>query len=205
MRLVSQVIVSTDRDKTIAALEALRTDEFITKVIKDDALLVDDAKLIIEKAYLATSVKNIIIVAAKAFPPLIQNKLLKIIEEPPKNVEFIIIVPTKAIILPTIRSRLPIITLREERTEEELGLDLVRMNLATVYEFIQANKRIDNSAAKELVQRIGKAAILTGAYDLDEKSLELLSDSYKALDVGSSPQFVLTTLLFKLLARKRKG
>lgn len=204
MRLTSGVIISGERDSTIAALEALRTDELITKIVKDEALLVEDAKLIIEKATLATSVKNIIIVAAKQFPHLIQNKLLKIIEEPPKNVEIIIIVPSKAIILPTIRSRMPITTLKETQNDEDIGLDIARLTLTTVYEFLQTHKRIDQPKAKTLTQQIAKLAILSGEYNLDEKTLNLLGDSYKALDVGSPPNFILTTLLLKLLAKKKR-
>jgi len=204
MRLTSGVIISGERDRTIAALEALRTDELITKIVKDEALLVEDARLIIEKATLATSVKNIIIVAAKQFPHLIQNKLLKIIEEPPKNVEIIIIVPSKAIILPTIRSRMPITTLKETQNDEDIGLDIARLTLTTVYEFLQTHKRIDQPKAKTLTQQIAKLAILSGEYNLDEKTLNLLGDSYKALDVGSPPNFILTTLLLKLLAKKKR-
>jgi len=204
MRLTSGVIISGERDSTIAALEALRTDELITKIVKDEALLVEDARLIIEKATLATSVKNIIIVAAKQFPHLIQNKLLKIIEEPPKNVEIIIIVPSKAIILPTIRSRMPITTLKETQNDEDIGLDIARLTLTTVYEFLQTHKRIDQPKAKTLTQQIAKLAILSGEYNLDEKTLNLLGDSYKALDVGSPPNFILTTLLLKLLAKKKR-
>jgi DNA polymerase-3 subunit delta' len=41
-------------------------------------------------------------------------------------------------------------------------------------------------------------------YNLDEKTLSLFSDCYVALDMGSPPQFVLNTLLLKLLARKKR-
>jgi DNA polymerase-3 subunit delta' len=44
----------------------------------------------------------------------------------------------------------------------------------------------------------------SGRYDLDEKTLQLFSNAFIALDVGSPPQFVLITLLLKLLAKKRK-
>ena len=57
---------------------------------------------------------------------------------------------------------------------------------------------------KQLVERISEEAIRSGNYDLDEKTLTLFSNAFLALDVGSPPQFVLTTLLLKLLARKKK-
>ncbi len=202
--LSSQVIIAGDIEGTISKLEALRTTERFVKIMKEDAFLVEDAKLAIEKAYMASEETTIIILAAKSFSPIVQNKLLKVIEEPPKNKEFIIISPSKSTILATIKSRLPIIVLSEEKEEEDLGLDLKQLSLATVYEFIQAHKRTDAKVMKQLVERISKEVIASQNYDLDEKTLTLFSNAFVALDVGSPPQFVLNTLLLKLLARKKR-
>ena len=49
-----------------------------------------------------------------------------------------------------------------------------------------------------------KRHVQLGMYDLDEKTLTLFSNAYKALDVGSPAQFVLNTVLLKLLARKKR-
>jgi DNA polymerase-3 subunit delta' len=204
MRLVSQVIISSDIDDTVIQLEGLQQNERFVKIIKEDTFLVEDAKLAIEKAYMASEETTVIIIAAKTFSPIVQNKLLKVIEEPPAKKEFILITPSKATILDTIRSRLPIMVLSQEKEEERLDLDLSQLSLATVYDFVQTHKRTDAKAMKELVERISKAAIHSQAYNLDEKTLTLFSNTYIALDVGSPPQFVLNTLLLKLLARKKR-
>ena len=204
MRLVSQVIISSDIDDTVIQLEGLQQNERFVKIIKEDNFLVEDAKLVIEKAYMASEETTIIILAAKTFSPIVQNKLLKVIEEPPPKKEFILITPSKATILDTIRSRLPIMVLSQEKEEKKLELDLSQLSLASVYEFVQTHKRTDAKAMKELVEAISKAAIQSQAYNLDEKTLALFSNTYLALDVGSPPQFVLNTLLLKLLARKKR-
>ncbi len=204
MRLVSQVIISSDIDDTVIQLEELQQNERFVKIIKEDNFLVEDAKLVIEKAYMASEETTIIILAAKTFSPVVQNKLLKVIEEPPPKKEFILITPSKATILDTIRSRLPIMVLSQEKEEEKLDLDLSQLSLATVYDFVQTHKRTDAKAMKELVERISKSAIHSQAYHLDEKTLTLFSNTYIALDVGSPPPFVLNTLLLKLLARKKR-
>jgi len=204
MRLTSQVIITSHPEETIAELEALRTDELIVKIIKEDRFLIDDAKLAIEKAYIASEVRSIIILAAPEFPDLIQNKLLKVIEEPPSGVEFILITHSKATILPTIRSRMPIYILKETREDELFELDMQQLDLASVYAFIQKHKRTDSTKAKALVEKISTKAMNSQRYNLDEKTLQLFYNAYKALDVGSSPQFVLMTLLLKLLARKKR-
>ena len=203
MRLYSQVIISSQMDKTIAQLEALRTDERIIKIIKEERFLVEDTKLAIEKAYMASKVSTVIILGAQEFPPIIQNRLLKVIEEPPTGVEFILITPSKATILPTIRSRMPITILKESKEKEECELDMRQLDLASVYDFIQKNKRMDITQAKTVVEQISLGAINSDCFKLDEKTLQLFANAYKALDVGSSTQFVLTALLLKLLAKRK--
>jgi len=204
MRLTSQVIITANIDDTISKLEALQENERFVKIVKEDTFLVEDAKLAIEKAYMASEEVTVIILAAKTFSPVVQNKLLKVIEEPPKNKEFIILAQSKSTILDTIRSRLPISVLSEVKEEEMLGLDLSQLSLGAVYEFIQAHKRTDAKVMKGLVERISKEAMRSGSYDLDERTLTLFSNAFTALDVGSPPQFVLNTLLLKLLARKKR-
>jgi DNA polymerase-3 subunit delta' len=230
MRLTSQVIVTTQIENAILELEGLRSSEYIVEIISPSISLnfetdkennvreymvqritteketfsVADAKLAIEKAYIASDETTVIVLAAKSFSTTVQNKLLKVIEEPPENKEFILIVESKSTILPTIKSRLPIIVLSEVKEEKSLGLNMMQLSLATVYEFIQEHKRTDAKNMKYLVERISKEAISSKNYDLDEKTLTLFSNAVVALDVGSPPQFVLNTLLLKLLARKNR-
>ena len=204
MRLISQVIISSDIDDTVKKLEALQENERFVHIIKEDTFLVEDAKLAIEKAYMASEETTVIILGAKTFSPVVQNKLLKVIEEPPPKKEFILITPSKATILDTIRSRLPISVISQDKEEEVLDLDIKQLSLATVYDFVQTHKRTDAKAMKLIIESIGKEAIRSQKYDLDEKTLSLFSNAYIALDMGSPPQFILNTLLLKLLARKKR-
>jgi len=205
MKLISQVIITSKIEETISTLEAQRIDERIVKILEDEkAFSVDDAKEVIAKAYMASEETTVIILSAKVFSPIVQNKLLKIIEEPPKNKEFILITQSKSTILDTIRSRLPITILSETREEEPLELELSTLSLASVYTFIQLHKRTNAKDMSVIVERIAKEAMVSGEYNLDEKTLTLFSECFVALDMGSPPQFVLNTLLLKLLARKKR-
>ena len=228
MRLTSQVVVTTQIGKTIESLEQLRSNETIVEIItpaslkdgiQEDVLIqpfvhryvtqkvsfsVLDAKLAIEKAYMASNEPTVILLADKAFSPLVQNKLLKIIEEPPQNKIFILVTESKSTVLDTIKSRLPITMLDEKNDEEALGLAVGQLSLSSVYDFVQEHKRTDAKAMTLLVERIVKEAIASQKYNLDEKTLTLFSNSYMALDMGSPPQFVLNALLLKLLARKKR-
>ena len=205
MTLTSQVIISSDIDNTIALLEAHKTDERIVKILEEEkAFSIKDAGQVIEKAYMASEETTVIILAAKIFSPIVQNKLLKIIEEPPAKKEFILITPSKSTILATIRSRLPITILSENKEEEALDLDMRQLSLSSVYEFIQTHKRTNAKEMTGIIGRISKEAINSQSYNLDEKTLSLFSDCFVALDIGSPPQFVLNALLLKLLARKKR-
>jgi DNA polymerase-3 subunit delta' len=204
LELTSQVLITSQIEETIKALEAIQSDERIVKIVKEDNFLVEDAALAIEKAYLASEETTVIILAAKLFSPVVQNKLLKVIEEPPPNKAFILITPSKATILATIRSRLPIHVLSDTASHEALGLDVSQLSLETVYPFVQEHKRTAANEMKKIVEGISKEAMRSEKFTLGEKTLNLFSNAYMALDMGSPPSFVLNTLLLKLLAKKKR-
>ena len=205
MNLNSQVIITSSIDETLLMLEGLQSNERIVKIIEEDkAFSVDDAKLAIQKAYMASEETTVIILGAKIFSPVVQNKLLKVIEEPPKNKEFILLTNSKSTVLDTIKSRLPITVLSKTQVLDDLGLEVKALSLGSVYEFVQTHKRTNAKEMSILVERIAKEAIGSQSFDLDEKTLSLFSECYVALDMGSPPQFVLNALLLKLLARKKR-
>ena len=226
MTLTSQVIISAQIEKTLLELEGLRRTEKLIEIMPDKLIetsedtvrdsnihrivgvkpsfTLADAKIVVEKAYMASEEITVIILVAKTFSTDVQNKLLKILEEPPKNKEFIILTESKSAILPTVKSRMPVIILHNEKAFEDLGLDLKQLSLQSVYDFSQKHKRTDSKTMTVIVERLSKEAMLSDSYNLDAKTLTLFSNAFKALDMGSPASFVLNTLLLKLLARKKR-
>ena len=205
MHLGSQVIITTRFDETIAQLQDLATGQERFEVIRPEegkTFSVKDARLAIEKAWLSSYEHLIVILVADQFSEVVQNKLLKAIEEPPPNTDFILLLSSRATLLPTIRSRLPITVLDEAETQETLGLEMARLDVRGVYGFVQEHKRIDAAQAAKLLEQITTEAIQSGQYRLDARTLDHLRDSRIALDKGSPPSFVLTGALLKLLAKK---
>lgn len=208
--LNSGVIITKKPDEVLASLEALRTNEVFTIIKNEDEkgvtkeFLVENAKKTIAKAYVASDELNYIILIAPSFSDIVQNRLLKILEEPPKNKAFIIITKSKSAILDTIKSRMPITVLHEASSDEVFSLDIENLNLAKVYEFVQENKRVSSVECQKIVEKISTIAMKSGKYNLDETTLKLFSDSVKALDMGSPTSFILNTVLLKLLARKKR-
>ena len=210
LSLSSGVIITKQPDEVLERLQQLRTHEIFTIIKNEDEkgitkeFLVDNAKQTIAKAYVASDVLNYIILISPSFSEIVQNRLLKILEEPPKNKAFIIITESKSAILDTIKSRMPITILQEDKLEDNLNLDIDNLNLAKVYEFVQENKRISSVECQKLVETISTLAMKSGRYNLDEATLKVFSNSIKALDMGSPTSFILNTVLLKLLARKRR-
>jgi len=209
MRLASGVIITHQSENVLRELEALRTTETFTIIRSRDnkeqpkEFLVEHAQEAIDKAYIASESLDYIILVAPRFSDIAQNRLLKIIEEPPRNKAFIIITASKSSLLPTIQSRLSVTVLNDAISEERFGLDIENLNLAKVYEFIQKNSRISAVECKALVEKISLSSMKSGKYNLDDSTLKVFSDSIKALEVGSPTTFILTTLLLKLLAKKK--
>jgi DNA polymerase-3 subunit delta' len=207
MALHSKIIIASD---IAAALEALRnevqTERYIeiTRIGEKESFKVEDAKLAVEKAYIADEAIKIIVLAADQFSVVVQNKLLKILEEPPPKTEFILVTTSKASLLPTVRSRLPLELFGEAEQDEALELNIETLTLKDVYTFLQEHKRDDAQTMRKTVELLAKAAIRSSHYEKDEATLQLFERAVIALDSGSPPPFVLNAVLLKMLAKKKR-
>jgi len=210
MNLASGIFITQNAEKVLNALEVQRSSELFTVIRSEDEkgkpkeFLVEHAQETIAKAYVASENLHYIILIAPKFSDVAQNRLLKILEEPPKNKAFILITESKSALLQTIQSRLPVTVVHDNMAEETFVLDLENLNLAKVYAFIQENSRISTAECRVLVEKIALHAMKSGRYNVDESTLKVFSNTVHALDVGSPVTFVLNTLLLKLLAKKIK-
>jgi len=210
MQLASGIFVTHQSEETLAELESLRKNELFTIIRSEDdkgkakEFLVEHAQEAIAKAYIASETLNYIILIAPKFSDIAQNRLLKIIEEPPKNKHFILITESKSALLPTIQSRLPINVLHDVGEEDKLTLDIANLNLQIVYDFTQQHKSLSSTECRVLIEKISLEVMKSGKYEIDASLLNLFSKTIEALDVGSPTSFVLNTLLLKLLVKKKR-
>ncbi len=170
--------------------------------IDAEEFLIEHAKEAIQKATLSSQKDRIIILSAHRFTQIAQNKLLKIIEEPPGKTHFILITSSKSALLPTIRSRLVIENRFGPKGHCETVPDLKNFDLAALYTLLKENRRSDSKHMAKLVENLAKEAIRSGRYRIDDALLESFSQSIRLLDMGSPPSFVLTRVGLKLLKRK---
>ncbi|OCL86950.1 DNA polymerase III subunit delta' [Aliarcobacter thereius] len=177
-----------------------------TRVIKNSEkseFQIIDAQNALKEAYIATNETKYIFLCGSTFRIEAQNSLLKILEEPPLNIVFILLVESKSSILPTIHSRLLYKNLKTTHIENNLDLNIKHLDLKTLYNFIKENQRISKEDAIKLVSKI----LLKANEDkvsLEKKELDNFNKSISLLELNSRPINVLTHLLLSILEKDQK-
>lgn len=110
-----------------------------------------------------------------------QNSLLKTIEEPPKNVAFLIVVKSSGGILPTILSRVQIVRSAEEKYIETKN---TFSEMSKTEQLSEVNKIKDRDQAKEFLESIIENG--NGSLNAREKASETLLKIKKNGNVGLS-------------------
>nr|MBP3724813.1 DNA polymerase III subunit delta' [Campylobacter sp.] len=203
----SKIIISND-------FEAIKTEFLCDKdpnylrFFEFENALVENAREIINEAYIAESKEKTIIVHAKKFGLEWQNALLKILEEPPRNIVFVIVSPEKNLLIPTIRSRLIMENRTKKPNMKPLNLDLTRLDLKTAYNFIdeQINLEKEDKLNKNELLILLKN-IVCKALDLGIKfkseDLEYFAKLYKLAELNAKVPQILTPLLLLIIKRQK--
>ena len=176
-----------------------------TRIIKNeekDEFQIAQATQAIKEAYIASNDKKYIFLCGSTFRKEAQNSLLKVLEEPPRNVIFIIITNSKTSILPTIYSRIPYKNLRKSVLKTESSLNLEKLDLKDIYNFLKDNQKISKQEAKEVVESI-LLKVNSQKIKLSQKELDFFSKAIKLLELNSRPINVLTTLLLSISNQKK--
>jgi DNA polymerase III subunit delta' len=177
-----------------------------TRIIKNeekDEFQITQANLAIKESYIASNDIKYIFLCGATFRKEAQNSLLKVLEEPPRNVVFIIITNSKTSMLPTIYSRLPYKYLKKSLLKNESLLNINKLDLKDIYNFLKENQKISKNEAKDIVESI-LLKVNNQKIKLSHRELDFFSKSIKLLELNSRPINVLTTLLLFLANQKNK-
>ena len=201
MQVRSHIFITSDIEE---ALERFKEELKPFRVVSflEDNFKIEQAKLVTAEAYISETQTKYIVLAAKEFTSVAQNSLLKLLEEPPSNIEFIIISPTKSNLLPTVRSRLPIVQSEKEASLHELELNLAKLDYQQVFAFLKENARISKNEAKALVEALFYRATVVDKLILSENQLDIFDKAYRLLDLNARAQSVLAMLVMSF-ARER--
>lgn len=190
----SHILISSDIEHEVEKLkESLKPNRVVEFV--QEKFLIEHAKAVVAEAYISESQTKYIILAALEFNSVSQNSLLKVLEEPPRNIEFIIISPTKSNLLPTVRSRLPIRKGQTSHKANECELNLAKLDYNAVFSFLKTNARITKNEAKAIVEALYHRATVTDMLILSQKQLDNFDKAYRLLELNSRPQSILALIL----------
>lgn len=126
-----------------------------TRLFCANELDIDTARSIIDESYIASEGTKTILIAALTFNIYAQNALLKVLEEPPRGVVFILYAKMKFLLLPTIRSRLLILNHTHFQKLPPFALDIASLNLESIYRFLKDRENdFNNPALKTEIQSL---------------------------------------------------
>ncbi|QKF59413.1 DNA polymerase III subunit delta' [Aliarcobacter lanthieri] len=175
-----------------------------TRVIKNeekDEFQIAQANQAIKEAYISSNDTKYLFLCGATFRIEAQNALLKILEEPPQNVVFIILVSSKNSLLPTIYSRLPYKNLKKSIVKDDINLDIQKIDLKDIYSFIKNNQRVTKDEAINIVESI-LLKINKENIKLNKQELDIFFKSIRLLELNSKPSNILTYLLLSILERE---
>lgn len=177
-----------------------------TRVIKNeekDEFQIEQANKTLKEAYIASNETKYLFLCGATFRVEAQNALLKILEEPPKNIVFILLVSSKNSLLPTIYSRLPYKNFKKVVEKDDIELNIKKLDLKDIYTFIKNNQKITKDEAINIVETILIKSNKENV-KLNQKELDIFFKSIKLLELNSKPTTVLTYLLLSILEKEAK-
>lgn len=195
------ILISTEIEAEFQRLEAELKPHRVVGFIREK-FLIEDAKAVIAEAYISESKTKYIVIGSSEFNAISQNSLLKVLEEPPRNIEFIIISPTKSNLLTTIRSRLPILKGESSHEVMQVDLNLSRIDYAQLFSFLKEHARIKRNDAKLLLEALYYRATVVDMLILSSSMLENFDKAYRLLELNSRPQSVLAMILMGFVGEK---
>lgn len=162
-----QVLARTHPDVT-----ALRTDKVI--------ITIAEARALVERSYFAPSAGRYRVIVVEDADRMVErtsNVLLKALEEPPEKTIWVLCAPSEADLLPTIRSRVRSLRLREPEVDDVARLITLRTGV---------DEATAEQAARHAQRHIGMALRLATDADARRRREESLRAVLRVRGVGTA-------------------
>ena len=198
----SKIVITSDFEALKEEILGLYGVNSVRFFFAEDFLL-ENAKEVAAEAYIAESEPKLLVLGAKNFRVEAQNSLLKIIEEPPKNIFFIIAAPSKNMLLPTVRSRLVTENRLIKKQREKTGLNYKRLELKEICAFIDEKSALERSEKlvkndlKELIAAIALEATAQGV-KFSAEELEYFFKAVRLAELNTKTHALLTPILLMI-------
>jgi DNA polymerase III subunit delta' len=198
--ILGQIIISEKvEEESQLVLQKLQAKRALC--FYEDDYLIEHVKPIVKEAYIAESSLKYIILASQSYRVEVQNALLKLIEEPPKHIRFIIIAPSKSILLPTILSRMPLWRSKARKENElEIPFSFARFDLIQHYEFVKGKERL---AKREAIAYVEMMLVQASKElpKLTEAQLKAFENAIALLHLNTKANIVFSHLLLLFLPK----
>ncbi|WP_120861064.1 DNA polymerase III subunit delta' [Helicobacter pylori] len=182
--------------------EIIEKDKKVIKTFNKD-FKIEHAKEVLSKANLKHSELNAFLIAAPSYGVEAQNALLKILEEPPNNVCFIMFAKSPNHVLATIKSRL----IKEDKRQKIplKPLDLSRLDLKDIYAFLKNLDKENFDSRENQRERIESLleSVNRHKIPLNEQELQAFDLAIKANSSYYKLSYNLLPLLLSLLSKKK--
>ena len=200
---ISQIIICNEFDEIIDELKSQISAEFLRIIEpKKDDFLLEDAKRAVEEAYIASDKTKTIVLKASKYRLEAQNSLLKILEEQPPNIVFILLAKSKSAFLATIKSRMHLTNLKQNG-RFTCEIDLSNLTDNYILEQIEQYSKKSKTEIKQMFYGVWQEIIKnnikpnTIEQDMFNNSLLLLELNTKPISVLSDFFLTLQSLLKK--------
>lgn len=197
----SSIIVTNDFDQAKKDMLAGYKNNFI-RYFEEDSFLIEHSKNVIKEAYIKENQTKYIVLIAKNYNQYAQNALLKIIEEPPSNIVFLIFVQNISSLLPTVQSRMIVQTMLYKTQKVDIGIDIGSLDLQTIYEYVKTNKYMKPNDLKLIIETIFQKAIKNGIV-FDEQDLKSFDKLFQLATLYGNPFNILLKVLMMIYNKKK--
>ncbi|ARR00739.1 DNA polymerase III subunit delta' [Campylobacter porcelli] len=205
MSLSSKIIISDNFESIKAEYSQLLKPEYL-KIFEYENLLMEGAREIISQAYIAENQPKVLLIMANKYGIDPQNALLKILEEPPRNIIFVLVAPAKNIFLPTVCSRLGIENRVKLAKSEPTGINFSNLNLAYINDYVATQVALEKSdkLSKTQLLNLLKSIIIDAVKNGVKFSHEdyiYFNKLYRITDLNAKAQTTLLPLLLLIMQR----
>ena len=198
------ILITGEMEERSREIEESLRPQRCVMFMRDD-FKIEDAKEVIAEAYRSEEKTKTLILGAKSFTVPAQNALLKILEEPPRNIVFILLAPNKSTFLPTVRSRLSLTQEHHPLSHETLPVSLKNLDLSGLFTFVKEHDRLKKHEAKGLIEQLMYQALHVEKLSLTTPQLEGFEKALRLIELNSRFQSVLVMVLMNFLKEVKRG
>ena len=183
-------------------IESIKLDYPNNRIFFESNFKIDNARAVIDECHISSNTLKCIVIAGDSFAPQAQNTLLKVLEEPPTNIKFILITKSKNAILPTILSRMIVFDRKIAVQRHNFDIDLNTLTLASIRDYIKDlnySKEETRNKIEDLLFSLQKTNI-----KLNRNELDCFSDAISQCNSGGNAKYIFLVLLLMILENKRR-